>query len=122
MSSPSTNITSVLKETRSFPPSAEFSRQAHVPSMEAYEKLYESAKADPEAFWAQQAESLHWFRKWDKVLEWNEPFAKWFVGGKINACYNCVDRHLDGPRRNKAAIIWEGEPGDSRVLRYQDLH
>jgi acetyl-CoA synthetase len=77
---------------------------------------------DPEGFWAEQAESLTWFAKWNKVLEWKEPHAKWFVGGKINACYNCVDRHLAGPRKNKAAIIWEGEPGDSRVLRYQDLH
>jgi acetyl-CoA synthetase len=122
MSSPSTNITSVLKETRSFPPSAEFAAQAHVKSLAEYEKLWQRANDDPNGFWAEQAESLAWFKKWDKVLEWNEPFAKWFVGGKLNACYNCVDRHLDGPRKNKAAIIWEGEPGDSRVLRYQDLY
>jgi acetyl-CoA synthetase len=122
MSSPSTNITSVLKETRTFPPPAEFAAQAHVKSLAEYEKLWKRANDDPNGFWAEQAESLSWFQMWDKVLEWNEPFAKWFVGGKINASYNCIDRHLVGDRKNKAAIIWEGEPGDSRVLRYQDLH
>ena len=122
MSSPSTNITSVLKETRSFPPPAEFASQAHIKSLAEYEKLSKRAADDPNGFWAEQAESLVWFKKWDTVLEWNEPFAKWFVGGKINASYNCIDRHLLGDRKNKAAIIWEGEPGDTRVLRYQDLH
>src|SRR5947208_10614143 len=122
MSSPSPNITSVLKETRSFPPSADFAKQAHVKSLAEYDKLWQGAADDPAGFWGEEAESLTWFKKWDKVLEWNAPFSKWFLGGKINACYNCVDRHLDGPRRNKAAIIFEGEPGDSRVLRYQDLH
>lgn len=116
------NITSVLKETRKFPPPPQFAAQANVKSLADYEKLWQKAKDDPEGFWAGQAESLHWFKKWDKVLVWNEPFAQWFVGGKINACYNCVDRHLTTARKNKAAIIWEGEPGDSRVLRYQDLH
>ncbi|MFN6050922.1 MAG: acetyl-coenzyme A synthetase N-terminal domain-containing protein, partial [Planctomycetia bacterium] len=77
---------------------------------------------DPEKFWAQQAEDLLWNQKWSKVLEWNEPHAKWFVGGKMNVSANCLDRHLDGPRNNKAAIIWEGEPGDSRILTYQMLH
>jgi len=122
MSSPHANITSVLKESRLFPPSPEFAAKALIPSLAEYEKLARQAKDDLEGFWAKQAESLTWFRKWDRVLEWNEPFAKWFVGGKINACANCVDRHLDGPRANKAAIIFEGEPGDTRVLRYQDLH
>src|ERR1035438_216380 len=95
MSSPSTNITSVLKETRSFPPSAEFAAQAHVKSLAEYEALFKRAADDPEGFWAEQAESLAWFKKWDTVLEWNEPFAKWFVGGKLNASYNCIDRHLE---------------------------
>ncbi len=122
MSSPSTNITSVLKESRQFAPPAEFAAQAHVKSLAEYERLWQRAKDDPEGFWGEQAEGLHWFQRWHKVLEWNEPFAKWFVGGKINVSYNCLDRHLDGPRRNKAALVWEGEPGDSRVLRYQDLH
>src|SRR5204862_867754 len=87
-----------------------------------YEQLYRRAAADPEGFWAEQAGSLTWFRGPDRVLTWEEPHARWFDGGKLNVCYNCVDRHLDGPRKNKAAIVWEGEPGDSRVLRYQDLH
>ncbi len=122
MSSPSANITSVLKETRTFPPSAQFAANAHIKSLAEYEALHQRAADDPEGFWAEQAESLSWFKKWNKVLEWNEPFAKWFVGGTLNACYNCVDRHLKAGRANKAAIIFEGEPGDSRVLRYQDLH
>jgi acetyl-CoA synthetase len=122
MSSPGTNITSVLKETRQFPPPTEFAARAHIKSLAEYERLWQRAKDDPQGFWAEQAETLAWFKKWDSVLIWKEPHAQWFAGGKINACYNCVDRHLDGPRKNKAAIVWEGEPGDSRVLRYQDLH
>jgi acetyl-CoA synthetase len=123
MSSPvGSNITSVLKETRKFPPSAEFAAQAHIKSQAEYEKLWQRAHDDPEGFWAEQAQGLAWFKKWDKVYEWNEPWVKWFAGGKINVAYNCLDRHLAGPRKNKAAIIWEGEPGDVRVLRYQDLH
>jgi acetyl-CoA synthetase len=115
-------ITSVLKETRLFPPPPEFSAQARVSSLADYERLAQRADTDPEGFWGEQAQSLHWFRPWKQVLVWNEPHAQWFAGGKINASYNCLDRHLAGPRKNKAAIIWEGEPGDSRVLRYQDLH
>jgi acetyl-CoA synthetase len=123
MTSPAgSHITSVLKETRSFPPSPPFSAGAHVKSLAEYEALWNSAAADPEAFWAAQAESLAWAKRWDKVLVWNEPHARWFDGGKINASANCLDRHLAGPRRNKAALIWEGEPGDSRVLTYQMLH
>jgi acetyl-CoA synthetase len=115
-------IESVLNESRVFPPSPEFSANAHIKSFAEYEKLYDEAAADPEAFWSRQAEDLHWFRKWDTVLEWNEPFAKWFVGGKLNIAYNCLDRHLDTGRRNKAAIIWEGEPGEIKTLTYQQLH
>ena len=115
-------IESILSESRVFPPPAEFSANAHIKSFEEYEELYRRAAADPEAFWAERAEELHWFRKWDTVLEWNEPFAKWFVGGKINIAYNCLDRHLSGWRRNKAAIIWEGEPGEQRTLTYLQLH
>jgi len=123
MSSPSTsNITSVLRESRTFPPPAEFSSEALVRNLAEYEKLWQRADADPERFWAEQAEALHWFKSWEKVLVWKEPHAQWFVGGKLNACYNCLDRHLAAGRANKAALIWEGEPGDSRVLRYQDLH
>jgi acetyl-CoA synthetase len=123
MSSPAnTNITSVLKEKRSFPPSADFAAAAHIKSVADYEQLYQRAKDDPQGFWAEQAESLHWDRRWDKVLVWNEPHAQWFAGGQLNASVNCLDRHLDGPRRNKAAIVWEGEPGESRVLTYATLH
>jgi acetyl-CoA synthetase len=121
MSSPA-HITSVLKESRSFPPPAEFARAAHVRSQAEQEALYERAKADPEAFWAEQAQSLSWDRPWTKVLEWNEPHAKWFAGGRLNVSANCLDRHLSGPRRNKAAILWEGEPGDARTLTYEQLH
>jgi len=120
MSNP--NITSVLKEKRQFAPPSEFSSRAHIKSLADYEKLWQRAKDDPEGFWAERAKELSWIKPWSKVLTWNEPFAQWFVGGQINVSYNCLDRHLTSPRKNKAAIIWEGEPGDSRVLRYQDLH
>src|SRR5262245_15771853 len=123
MSSPAaSNITSVLKEGRRFPPPADFAAQAHIRSLAEYEQLWQQARDNPEAFWGQQAEQLSWFRHWDQVLVWNEPHAQWFAGGKLNASYNCIDRHLGDGRKNKAAIVWEGEPGDSRVLRYQDLH
>ncbi|MFN6309352.1 MAG: acetate--CoA ligase [Microcystis sp.] len=116
-------IESILQENRLFPPSAEFAQNATIKSFEEYQQLYAKAKADPQAFWAQLAEKeLHWFEKWSEVLEWQPPFAKWFVNGKINICYNCIDRHLTTWRRNKAAIIWEGEPGDSRTITYEQLH
>jgi acetyl-CoA synthetase len=116
------NITSVLQEKRTFAPPQEFSRQAHIKSLEEYERLWREAKDDPDGFWGRYAEELEWFRRWDRVLEWVEPDAKWFVGGTTNLSYNCVDRHMSTWRKNKAAIVWEGEPGESRVLRYQDLH
>ena len=116
-------IESILQEKRLFSPSPEFSQNAHIKSLEDYQHLYEKAKANPEQFWAELAEQeLHWFDKWDKVLDWQPPFAKWFVNGKINISYNCLDRHLTTWRKNKAAIIWEGEPGDSRTLTYAQLH
>ncbi len=116
-------IESVLQEARLFPPSAEFSQQARIKSLADYQQLYDRAKANPEQFWAElAAQELHWFQPWDKVLEWQPPFAKWFVNGKINISYNCLDRHLTTWRRNKAALIWEGEPGDSRTLTYAQLH
>jgi acetyl-CoA synthetase len=114
-------IHSVLKEDRVFPPPAEFSSRAHVPSAAALQALRHEAKTDPEGFWARIARDLHWYAPWRRVLEWKPPFAKWFVGGTTNLSYNCVDRHLSTWRRNKAAIVWEGEPGDSRVLTYADL-
>jgi acetyl-CoA synthetase len=115
------DIESILREGRKFAPSTEFSRKAHVKSMAEYEELYRRAETDPEGFWGECARELAWFKPFGKVLDWQFPFAKWFVGGELNACYNCVDRHLAGPRRNKVALIWEGEPGDSRVITYQML-
>ena len=111
-------IEALLQEDRTFPPSEDFRNQANI----ADPKVYEEAQKDPEGFWAKFAEELHWFRKWDKVLEWDPPYAKWFTGGKINVSYNCIDRHLTAGRRNKAALIWEGEPGDWKVYTYWDLY
>jgi acetyl-CoA synthetase len=122
MSSVTSNIESVLHEERVFPPPESFSQSAHIKSMEELEQLRAEAHDAPESFWARMAEELHWFKRWDTVLEWNLPHAKWFVGGKTNVSYNCLDRHLQTWRRNKAAIIWEGEPGDQRTLTYQQLH
>ena len=117
------NIESILNEERSFSPSAEFANQSYVRSPREYEQLYSKACANPERFWAELAEQeLHWFQKWETVLDWQPPNAKWFVGGKLNISYNCLDRHLTTWRRNKAAIIWEGEPGDSRTITYGELH
>jgi acetyl-CoA synthetase len=115
------SIDSMLVENRVFAPPAEFAAQAHIGSLAEYERIWQRAKDDPEGFWAEQAASLDWFEPWTKVLDWNPPHAKWFVGGKLNVSHNCVDRHCNGARKNKAAIIFEGEPGDRRVLRYQDL-
>ena len=104
-------------------PPESFSKSAHVGSMEQYHQLYKEATEAPEEFWAKFAEErLHWFSEWSQTLQWDPPFAKWFVGGKTNMAYNCVDRHLTTARKNKAAIIWEGEPGDERVLTYQELY
>lgn len=119
----SQEINVVLHENRTFPPSKEFQDQAHIAGMDAYKELHKKSIENPDTFWAEAADELHWFKKWDRVMDDSDkPFYKWFTGGKTNLCYNCVDRHLDGPNRNKAAIIWEGEPGDSRVLTYYDLH
>ena len=112
------DIDVLLQENRKFEPSDEFRAAAHISSSEAYDK----ATADPEAYWARMAGELEWMRKWDKVLEWNPPHVKWFVGGRLNISVNCVDRHVRGASRNKAALIWEGEPGDRRTLTYWDLY
>ena len=122
MSTDTPNIESVLHEERVFPPPESFSTQAHIKSLEELEKLRTEAAADIETFWARMAEELHWFKKWDTVLKWDPPHAEWFGGGKINISYNCLDRHLQTSRRNKAALIWEGEPGETRTLTYQQLH
>src|SRR5580692_5612242 len=119
---PETNIDSVLQEQRQFEPPEQFREQAHIKSLADYERIYRESVEHPEKFWAGIAEELHWFKKWDKVLEWNNPWAKWFVGGEINLSYNCLDRHVDTWRKNKAALIWESEPGEVRTLTYQQLH
>src|ERR1700719_3628257 len=115
------DIDSVLNEERVFQPPQEFIARAHVKGGEEYDRLYKEAERDPENFWAGIARELHWFKPWDKVLEWELPFSKWFLGGQLNLSYNCLDRHAATWRKNKAAILWEGEPGDSRALTYQQL-
>ncbi|MBX9628035.1 MAG: acetate--CoA ligase [Gemmataceae bacterium] len=115
------NITSVLKETRLFPPPAAFAEKAHVGEAER-DRLAAWAEKDPEGFWAEQAKTLDWFEPWRTVLDWSgAPHAQWFVGGTLNASYNCLDRHLK-ERADKTAILWEGEPGDTRTLTYRQLH
>ncbi len=122
-------IESVLQETRVFPPPKDFASQAHIKSLAEYRKLYDESVAAPEKFWARQAkQELIWFKPWTKVLQWQEPFGKWFVGGQLNASYNCLDRHLGTAIANRAALIWEGEPaepgkpGEQRTFTYQQLH
>jgi acetyl-CoA synthetase len=114
------NIDSLLHEDRVFPPPAEFSAKAHV-NQEEYKRICADAAEDPEAFWAKIAGELHWFEPWSKVLEWNAPWAKWFSGGKLNLSYNCLDRHAASGRGDKMALLWEGEPGDTRTLTYAQL-
>ncbi|MGQ0814361.1 MAG: acetate--CoA ligase [Gemmatimonadota bacterium] len=111
-------LEALLDEQRRFPPSPAFSDQANASDP----AIYDRAASDPEGFWAEWAKQLVWFRPWQKVLEWTPPNAKWFVGGQLNAAFNCLDRHLSGPRRHKTALIWEGEPGDERAFTYEQLH
>jgi acetyl-CoA synthetase len=116
-------IESVLQESRLFQPPAELATNAHVKSLAEYETLYQQAQSDPAGFWANLAQTeLEWMAPWTQVLDWQPPFAKWFVNGKLNITVNCLDRHLNTWRKNKAALIWEGEPGDSRTLTYAQLH
>ena len=117
-------IESVLQEARVFPPPAALAETAQLGSLEAYQSLWDEVNADPDAFWGQQArEQLHWFKPFETVLDWsNPPFARWFEGGTTNLSYNCLDRHLEGPRADKTALIWEGEPGDVRRFSYRELH
>ena len=119
----SDKITSVAKDGEKISPSPEFKKQANIKSLAEYKRLYAESVDDPEKFWNTQAkELLQWRQPWKKTLEWKEPHAKWFVGGKLNVCENCVDRHLGTPRENKAALIFEGEPGDQKTLTYKQLH
>jgi acetyl-CoA synthetase len=115
------DILSVLREKRVFKPGEAFAKAAHLNSLEDYRALYQRSIEDPEAFWAEQAEALRWNKRWERVLEWNAPFAKWFVGAQLNISENCLDRHVASWRKNKAALVWEGEPGDTRTLTYLEL-
>src|SRR5207245_2681409 len=114
----SATIDSLLKEREQYPPSAAFRKSTHLKN----DTFRQDAAKDPGAFWSRMAKELEWIAPWSKVLEWNPPFAKWFLDGKLNVSANCLDRHLAGPRRNKAALVWEGEPGERRVLTYHALH
>ncbi len=124
------NITSSMQENRLFPPPPAFASKAHIKSREEYDRMYRESIDDPEAFWGRAAEPLHWFKRWDRVLDWQAPFARWFVGGKTNVAYNCLDRQIELGRGDKTAILWEGEPepggagtgGDVRRLTFKDLH
>jgi acetyl-CoA synthetase len=116
------NIESHLIEKRVFKPDKDFAKKARIKSLAQYRKMYRESIRSPDRFWAREAKELTWRKPWKKVLDWKAPFARWFVGGQLNLCENCLDRHLAGPRRNKAAIIWEGEPGEKRTLTYQQLH
>jgi acetyl-CoA synthetase len=118
----SQNIESTLVENRVFKPSKEFSKKARISSMQQYRKMWEESIKRPDKFWGREAAELVWQQKWTQVLDWKLPFAKWFVGGKLNVSENCLDRHLGTARQNKAAILWEGEPGEKRAITYQQLH
>jgi len=117
-----THIESHLVEKRVFKPPKDFQRRARIKSLAQYQKMYRESIRQPDKFWRREAKELTWHKPWKRVLEWKAPFAKWFVGGQLNISENCLDRHLTGPRRNKAALLWEGEPGEKRTLTYQQLH
>ncbi len=118
----SKHIESSLVENRVFKPAKEFAKKARISSLAQYKAMWEESVKKPEKFFAREAAELFWQKKWTKVLDWKIPYAKWFVGGKLNVSENCLDRHIVGDRKTKAAIIWEGEPGEKRVITYQQLH
>lgn len=122
MEQTTSTLTSLSKEKRIFKPKEPFSGRAYIKSMAQYKKMYNESVRNPEKFWSNIAQDLYWFKRWKKVLEWKIPHSKWFVGGKTNIAYNCLDQHLSSWRRNKAAIIWEGENGDTATWTYQQLH
>jgi acetyl-CoA synthetase len=119
---PEQNLDSTLREDRVFSPPEDFARHAHIKSLAQYEALYNQSIEEPEKFWEEVARELPWFEPWTKVLDWNAPWAKWFVGAKLNLCYNSVDRHVQEGKRDKVAILWEGEPGEVRRLTFGELH
>jgi acetyl-CoA synthetase len=115
-------IDTVMHEARLFPPPAEFSAKARIKSLDEYQAIWDAAAKDPAKFWGDIArDELHWFEPFTEALRWNEPVAEWFVGGKTNACYNCVDKHVVEGRGDEIAIIWEGEPGEQKTLTYAEL-
>jgi acetyl-CoA synthetase len=116
------DIRNLLTEERTFTPPTPFAANAVCGSLDEYRRLYDESINSPETFWSRAADELHWFKPWQTVVQWDPPHAKWFVGGETNLSYNCLDRHLAGPRAEKAALIWEGEPGDQRTLSYRELH
>ncbi|HCA43763.1 MAG TPA: acetate--CoA ligase [Bacteroidetes bacterium] len=116
------SFTSLSKEKRLFKPSKNFSENAYIKKFSEYEKLYKSSIKNPDKFWSSVASELHWFKKWKKVSSWKAPHCKWFTGGKINLSYNCLDRHIENGRKNKVALFFEGEPGDTRTLTYYQLY
>src|SRR2546421_1017141 len=123
------SITSALQENRVFPPPKSFSEKSHIKSLDEYRRMYRESLENPDKFWGDVASQLHWFKKWDKVLEWKPPYAKWFVGGTTNLSYNCLDRQIAAGKGDKVAILWEGEPlgepasagGEIRKLTYNQL-
>jgi acetyl-CoA synthetase len=115
------SIVSMLNETRVFPPPPTFAAKAHVGSLAEYQRLWDWARDKPEEFWAETAKAIDWFKPWTQVLDWQPPHAKWFLGATVNASHNCVDRHANGPRKDKPALVWEGEPGDRRTLTFGEL-
>jgi acetyl-CoA synthetase len=116
------NIESHLIEKRIFKPARAFAKRARIKSLDQYRRMYRESIKRPEKFWAREANELVWQKRWKSVLKWKAPFAQWFAGGKLNVSENCLDRHLNGPAKNKVAILWEGEPGDKRALTFQQLH
>jgi len=115
------DFTSVLKERRIFKPSKEFSRQAHIKSMQEYKKIYKASIKNPEKFWSEKAKQLHWFKIWKKILRNNNGFYKWFEGGKINVCYNCLDKNIAEGKGSKVAIIWEAAERYSLQFLYAKI-
>ena len=115
------DFTSILNEKRIFKPSKEFSKGAHIKSLQQYKKIYKDSIKNPEKFWSEKAKQLHWFKKWNNVLRNNNGFYKWFEGGKINVCYNCLDKNIVEGKGSKVAIIWEAEDGQTKKYTYSKL-
>lgn len=116
------SIETFLKETRNFPPPEDFIASARISDPVRFDEVWQKSQQNPSEFWEKAAEQIHWFKRWDKLLEWNPPFAKWYLGAKTNAAYNCLDRHLAAGRADKLALVWEGEDGTTTKLTYQQLH